>query len=328
MSRRRRPQDSYDSLLDTMANVVGILVVLLAVTQLSVGDAMQRIRDVESERRRERLDDPEAGELARLRAAWEEEAARDDANQRELAWLGDRIAALRALPRPSEADNDQLASTLAATRVSAERLAEEVKATDERLARLRVRLAGMAPRRADWQVRMPDPRPAPAGSEPMAIFCRYRRCFVVDFQELDRLLNAGLRAATAGSGAPGSGGGTAAVDHFRRNDLGDDHVRMELGTTPGRRALSVTLRWRSEREGETLEEFRRSGSELSRDIARHRPSQRYADFYVWSDSFGPYLAARELVEAAGFSAGWWPLATQDEYVALPHSGELNPIPID
>ena len=47
MKRRRDrgqgAEQSMDSLLDTMANVVGILVVLVAVMQLAVGDAVDRI---------------------------------------------------------------------------------------------------------------------------------------------------------------------------------------------------------------------------------------------------------------------------------------------
>ena len=39
----RSPDQNLDSLLDTMSNVVGILVVLVAVTQLSIGDAVERI---------------------------------------------------------------------------------------------------------------------------------------------------------------------------------------------------------------------------------------------------------------------------------------------
>ena len=47
---RARPRgENVDSLLDTMANVVGILIVLLAVTQMTVGDAMDRIRVFDSE---------------------------------------------------------------------------------------------------------------------------------------------------------------------------------------------------------------------------------------------------------------------------------------
>ena len=41
--RKGSEGQSLDSLLDTMANVVGILVVLVAVMQLAVGDAVERI---------------------------------------------------------------------------------------------------------------------------------------------------------------------------------------------------------------------------------------------------------------------------------------------
>ena len=44
-SARRGEAESLDSLLDTMANVVGILVMLVAVSQLSLGDAVERIRE-------------------------------------------------------------------------------------------------------------------------------------------------------------------------------------------------------------------------------------------------------------------------------------------
>ena len=45
MGRRRRTEDgpSLDSLLDTLTNVVGILVILLVVTQLGVEEAVDRI---------------------------------------------------------------------------------------------------------------------------------------------------------------------------------------------------------------------------------------------------------------------------------------------
>ena len=46
--RRKNGNDdegAMDSLLDTMTNVVGILVIVLVVTQLGVGDAVSRITD-------------------------------------------------------------------------------------------------------------------------------------------------------------------------------------------------------------------------------------------------------------------------------------------
>ena len=41
--RRKKQTGSLDSLLDTMTNVVGILVILLVVTQLGMDDAVRRI---------------------------------------------------------------------------------------------------------------------------------------------------------------------------------------------------------------------------------------------------------------------------------------------
>ena len=42
--RKKVASGSLDSLLDTMTNVVGILVILLAVTQMGVAQALERIR--------------------------------------------------------------------------------------------------------------------------------------------------------------------------------------------------------------------------------------------------------------------------------------------
>ena len=51
MARRRRSSSgggSLDSLLDTMTNVVGILVIVLVVTQLGVGEAVKRIEGIDA----------------------------------------------------------------------------------------------------------------------------------------------------------------------------------------------------------------------------------------------------------------------------------------
>ena len=77
MARRKKGNagGSLDSLLDTMTNVVGILVIVLVVTQLGVGDAVNRIGNnieinpqtaVDAERAAKRRSDLE-GELAQLK---------------------------------------------------------------------------------------------------------------------------------------------------------------------------------------------------------------------------------------------------------------------
>ena len=89
----RRPRKSsggsLDSLLDTMTNVVGILVILLTVTQLGVSDAVKRIgtgggvKPEVIEQARQQLE-----ELLKLRAAL-------DARLRALAQQDDEDAELK-----------------------------------------------------------------------------------------------------------------------------------------------------------------------------------------------------------------------------------------
>ena len=51
MKRKKKESGaSLDSLLDTLTNVVGILVILLSVTQLGVGEAVQKIAESDAVR--------------------------------------------------------------------------------------------------------------------------------------------------------------------------------------------------------------------------------------------------------------------------------------
>ena len=51
-NRKHEQSQNLDSLLDTMANVVGILVVVMAFTQIQVGEAVRRIHNSEVARAR------------------------------------------------------------------------------------------------------------------------------------------------------------------------------------------------------------------------------------------------------------------------------------
>ena len=78
----RRPKKtsgaSLDSLLDTMTNVVGILIIMLIVTQLGVGQAVERIKGFVDEVSQEDYDQALAESedlkalLEELRAEWRE----------------------------------------------------------------------------------------------------------------------------------------------------------------------------------------------------------------------------------------------------------------
>jgi hypothetical protein len=87
MRRAKRDDEGggLDSLLDTMTNVVGILVIVLVVTQLGVGDAVQRIVDsiqIDARKLAEAEKELEQKKLERdrLLAAMDEQQPVDDAD--------------------------------------------------------------------------------------------------------------------------------------------------------------------------------------------------------------------------------------------------------
>ena len=111
-SRSSVDSQNLDSLLDTMANVVGILVVILAVTQISVGEAMKRIRAYEDEAAVEQaLERERSSELRIEMDVLETELAslNVEAKQQEQSGLTEAAALLRRSPDAVElADADGL----------------------------------------------------------------------------------------------------------------------------------------------------------------------------------------------------------------------------
>jgi hypothetical protein len=116
--------------------------------------------------------------------------------------------------------------------------------------------------------------------------------------------------------------------YFRKRNVGAGAFRWRLETEPD---VRVELVWRSPDQG-----LDHTG--LAENLAmRSWLAARSSDidvilFQVWADSFEAYLAAREVVEAAGFNAGWRGYELEDE-LALPirigrAAPEVGPIRVD
>ena len=91
---------SLDSLLDTMTNVVGILVILLVVTQFGVRDAIWRIQWKMSDVGPKQLADLKGrtenkrAMVAELQSEWDVRAERAEINITELERARERVALL------------------------------------------------------------------------------------------------------------------------------------------------------------------------------------------------------------------------------------------
>ena len=315
-----------------MANVVGVLVVVMAVTQISVADAMKRILALSS---------AEASVLderrAELEARWSALAPDAMADQRELGLFREHLRALEAVPEAAglhASDTATIEAAVAQRTWLARELEEEVGASRRALASLRLRVRDMPSHRDPDanRVRLPDPRPAPEGSVRMDFFCRYGRVMLVDLDSLEKQL---INTARQTVGAEADKVRLQYSDlakiarHFRRNRVGTEALRWRVfDRGPG--ALIARLDWRDRSVGETTDEISRSDSTYRRALLQHDPSRHHLRFSVWSGSFDVYLEARRAAEARGFAAGWQPFDEEREFEGNILSGPRveHPVPVD
>ena len=182
MSRRNEHiSGSMDSLLDTMTNVVGILVVLLAVTQLGVSTAVKRIRSnlpdvdvpqLEQVRKEMALLDKK---LSALQAEWDKLEPQYKKDSNCLVILKRKVDPekasrhedlLQALALLSE-DNKKIEGSQENLQAAIEKLKKELEKVRKDLAALEKKT-----KPPEKIVRIPNPRPAPKDAEGEWFVCR------------------------------------------------------------------------------------------------------------------------------------------------------------
>ena len=323
--RRERGQgagESMDSLLDTMANVVGILVVLVAVMQLTVGDAVDRIVE-EGVRQPASLPEVEATEEDQEAVAAAIVAARGKLealppSPEKPGMLIEEAAplfeALRALPGSELASAqgvEALQEEVQRKANAVENLRADLVVQSTRLARLDALLTHAPPEDRPKVARLPDPRPPPQGAEEVVFFCRYGHVAPVDRLQMLKRLNGGVEKALGESRAPAPSDGPWLQNFFRKQSVGWENFYWSIRDA-GPRVLFADMAWRDRNFGEQAGELRIEGSRLERIFDNHDPQKEYIRFWVWSDSFEVYLEARYLAEAAGFDVAWTAVPVGEE----------------
>ncbi len=302
---------NVDSLLDTMANVVGILVVLMAVIQLTVNDAMKRIQIWESDEAVQlRAERSEAD--SRLAAA----AGVDLERSLELARLREHLRELRALSitTASASSTASVAADVARQRMQLRDLEASLDDGQQKLVNLRILLAESEARaeQESIAVRLPDPRPAPLAAQQLVWFSRYGRAFDPRFAELSRELDTVVRSAPR------------PLDrYFSSYDVGNELLRWRVSESAD--GLVHRLDWRRLDIGETPEELQSPRAALRARLAEIDPQKHFIYFYVWGDSFEVYLEARRIAEEAGFSVGWVPIPAGKPLELVKSRSPLTPV---
>lgn len=308
--------ESLDSLLDTMANVVGILVVLVAVTQMSLGDAVERIREQAGERAAATPDD-----LARVVGEREEIETRLETVRSQIeryaaaptaglvvADAGPLLDAYEALAGQSVAAGD-LPSDLEIEndRVAVARLEGEVREQTGERERLLAILAEPQAKAESRIIRLPDPRPVPEGLDRVFFLCRGAAVHVIDLDALEEALLGGIQDATGAferqitlerDDFPWI------VNHFAKESVGDQGYRWVFDSPDPTRFLAELVPTEAVAPGDPEPSLGRGQTRFEARLDALDPRRQYVRFFVWPDSFDVYLTARRLAEDRGLRVGW------------------------
>ena len=337
---RRNKKDSgasLDSLLDTLTNVVGILVILLSVTQLGVGEAVKKIAESDSVR-------PEVyekallerDELMRRRVEMEKRLAvyapEDDAlADLDLRILLKKIEDLEAslavlMEGKDERDlkmlelrklRDEAQRRLDAQKKESEKTENELSSAQDLLAKLKSKLAdapagGYA---ASTIITLPNPRKAPEGAVPLPVLCREGRVYFVDTINLQqaalkKILAIGKRRKLIFNPDVGVDQKILLPEFHRGKALDDENFELKL--TAAGRTPKLTFQ-RKKGSGETAEDLRKGRSKFEQRIRRLDSKRFYLKFLVWPDSFEVYVEARKICSERDLLAGWKAQTTKAEY---------------
>ncbi len=364
MARRGRHSDdggqSFDSLLDTMTNVVGILVIVLVVTLLGVRDAVRRIEweipDISEAKLQEYRDLANVKEqkLDVNKASIEELQA----VLAKLRQLEQEIAELRkalALDTPEE-QIAEYRKRLEELLKQKQKLEEETEKNKDQVERLRKRIASLPQSNpsATKVIRMPRPRSAPPGSTCVWFICRNNRIGRLDqealLKEAQRRIASSkyllavrergrIKKVSSGKRKRHSILREAAnwvldpkklEEYFTRKNIGDRDFRLSLELHPTLRTERLVATLRKE-AGEDVEKLSSSISRYKTVVRNLDKNKQYARFVVWPDSFEVYVKAREIIEKEGIPAGWLFYTGEGWQVAwdfgLNVAGEKKPEPV-
>lgn len=339
MARRRSTTSAtggnLDSMLDTLTNVVGILVIVLVAVQLSSQEAASRIAE-----QLEKIDPQEVAQLEAAAAQAKQEvgaaaeALRDQrqavTNPRaELSKLEATLQIEQDLAREAAAKATELekkqAAELAAAKKSAElaaaekaKRAAERNAVEERLAKLRKELENLPLLNAPpaKEVRLPDPRPAPAGVKEFHVLCREGRIWLVDIPALQEKAQKRADFVVRSKKLDPDGDtwlqdGKTFLDEFNETPVREGGFELKLEILNDRwTRLALT---RTKGGGESGTDAIKASGDYARTLRRLKPDTHVLRFFVWPDSFEEYLKIRELAGERGYAAGWEPMTSPDEY---------------
>ena len=316
---------SLDSLLDTVTNVVGFLVIVLAVVTLNVGQIGKKPPPT--------LPPPPPPDT---------KPAVDPELARKIFELRERLMALLARIDKTRGDIDNSpAKPFADEKESLEKLLQDLLAKkgdiEKAIREAQERLKGLEGKLAKPPPPPPPPpeetlpgvsiiqtwrgddanKPAWANKKRLVYACRYGRIFRINRDGLRTTLENGIRdclGIRSGKKSIDRDGARQLERYFGSRVIGDQQVRIKLKfidmVISGE--LIGTYELRSKTLGHATAEVQANPDLVEKQLAGVRPQDAWVMFWVWSDSFDTFLAASPLMKKAKLDVGWIPFDKDEE----------------
>ncbi len=319
---RNNAEMNLDSLLDTLTNVVGVLVMVLMLTTLNVQQAVQRILDIDpSQLNVSPADltkaDKEAAQLRALRTELEAKVTQTSGPgpTENFGVLVQQISALKAQQPKQiipEAKVDDAKTKVEAEKKKGDELSKQLVTVESELARLKALLdetevVAAPPAKI---VNLPNPRNPPTGAKEYRVIVRDGQ--IVPFNPTDiksrckKQVEALLRSPTLKKKS-GEVDCEKLVAEFNKNSrVYDSNFKVQLAVVNFSVQIVFELRPTG---GETPQQVVNKSSKFQRGLLalkQQHGDSFYLRFLVWDDSFDAYVAARSVCDEMDVMAGWEP----------------------
>ena len=351
--RRNRADDDdggLDSLLDTMTNVVGILVLVLIVTQISVKDVVDQVMKdsnvdaaeieetqnklaavkLEEEDLKRMLIAPDDIDAERQREELQKQKDLLERRKQELAKKKQEQNQFAMKIKDDQAKAQAAKKKIADTEKQRKELQGQLSASLEQRAALKAKLSStrrrVAP--ADIKVSIPNPRPPPEGARQLPIVCVGEKVYPINIDVFRKraevrakeiIQRAGLKKDPAKGYDP-----KRFASFWERLKDQDDWVEVQY-YIQGNRYLRLRFVPRDGRGGTDRQLVNPRSKIRSQYLNQLDATKYFARFYVLPDSYDVYLTARRLFNKNNVLSGWEPQSKDYVYSSwVPGGIELGP----
>lgn len=340
-----------DSLMDTLTNVVGVLMIILILVQVNVAQALKKIvselppaSPEEVQKLREQAQ-KQIEEQTKQKQEIDKILTEKKKNEEELKKLEPQLAALETTAAQTKVpllDVESVRKKIEEQKKLVETRKKEMDALLAEQQRLKSLLdtTPIVTPPASKVVRIPNSRPIPDKAKIERYLMSGGQLYYLDIEAAKKLVLSDLRAAGQrlefGKEKAADGSRktiydqTKVVAHFtqRRLALRNLDVRVTASKTSTRTSLQLLPR---PGQGENVEVAAQITSRFQNDLRRFKNSNTVVWLHVFKDSFEQYLRVRDICDTVGVAVGWDAVTTAAYAEGMPEF-EVNkleePKPVD